>query len=95
MPQSKGKNRNRPKTRGAERTAAVVGPITREPAPIRNTRVGLPVFELKGGPYDGLDSDDEAIDSTLFFPTEVHVVGKEGPGVYTINGAEAKFDRVG
>lgn len=79
------------RTRGnaPERTAAVVGPITREPPPIRNSAAGLPLFYLHGGPYDGLDvADDPPIHSVLYFPHEIHVSGDDGFARYTITGED-------
>jgi len=83
------------RTRGnaEDRAAAVAQSPKRVPAPKRNTAVGLPVFDLKGGPYDGLDTEDEAIATTLFFPSEVHVGGDHGPAVYLLEGQTGTYDR--
>lgn len=74
-----------------ERGAAVVGPATRISAPVRNTAVGLPLFVLRGGPYDGLEAvqGQGSIVSVLYFPTELHVQGDLGFAKYRIEGDEA------
>lgn len=69
------------------RAAAAVGPVERTPAPPRNTAVGLPLFDLHGGPYDGFDTGAAEI-SVLYFPTEIHAQGEKGFGRYRITGRE-------
>lgn len=45
----------------------------------------MPVFELEGGPYGGLQSvAGEEIRSVLYFPDRIHVKGKRGSAVYAI-----------
>lgn len=60
----------------------------------------VPTFELRGGPYDGLTTDDRTrIESVLYFPHEIHVKGPEGSVIYsieseTVDGVTVKFGQI-
>lgn len=69
-----------------------------QPAPSRITSAGWPIFGLRGGPCDGWATDDERIESTLFFPDRVLIEARaefDGRVAYEFKRDRRTGDRVG